>query len=64
MRNFYFLSALLLIVAGIHTLITQKIPQGKYGAWVNIGSYAYIVGAIMLAVGLLALYALLKGLRD
>ena len=50
----------LLLVAGINTIITKKLPQGKYGAWIEIGNFSYFLGITFMAIGIFMVYLLYR----
>ena len=45
---------------GISVFITQKLPQGKFEASVDIENYGYILGTILILIGLFGIYKELK----
>ena len=52
----YIIASLLFVVAGFNVILTQKLPQGKYGAWVNVGNYSYSIGVVFIVFGIVIFY--------
>ena len=48
----------LMIIATINIVITKKLPQGKYGSWIEVGNLAYLIGIIFISISLYILYLL------
>jgi len=56
----YKIIAFLLLIAGVNIIVTKRLPQGKYGAWIEIGNYSYFLGILFILYGIYILYSIYK----
>jgi len=54
----YKIIAFLLLIVGVNIIITKRLPQGKYGAWIEIGNYSYFLGALFILYGIYILLSI------